>query len=103
MSTLVGRLSAAGLLDRARGETDGRSVRLRPTEAAARRIASWRDVRAEVGARALDRLSAADRETLARAVPALARFAAALEEDTDAKNSGGGAAAQPDADGGAAG
>jgi len=50
------------------------------TEAARRRIAGWRDLRAELGARALDRLPASDRDTLAAALPALLRFAAELEE-----------------------
>lgn len=80
VSTLVGRLTAAGLLERARGVSDGRSVRLSVTDKARRRIASWRDLRAELGARALDLLSAEDRETLAAALGALQRFAAQLEE-----------------------
>jgi DNA-binding MarR family transcriptional regulator len=82
VSTLVGRLTAAGLLDRARAVSDGRSVRLSVTEAARRRIAGWRDLRAELGARALDRLPASDRDTLAAALPALLRFAAQIEEET---------------------
>jgi len=82
VSTLVGRLTAAGLLDRARAVPDGRSVRLSVTEAARRRIAGWRDLRAELGARALDQLSASDRDTLAAALPALLLFAAQIEEET---------------------
>jgi DNA-binding MarR family transcriptional regulator len=81
VSTLVGRLTAAGLLDRVRAVSDGRSVRLSVTGKARRRIAGWRDLRAELGARALDRLPADDREALADAVPALLRFAAALEQE----------------------
>jgi DNA-binding MarR family transcriptional regulator len=81
VSTLVGRLTAAGLLDRARAVSDGRSVRLSVTEAARRRIAGWRDLRADLGARALDQLSPSDRDTLAAALPALQRFAAQLEEN----------------------
>jgi DNA-binding MarR family transcriptional regulator len=81
VSTLVGRLTAAGLLDRARAVSDGRSVRLSVTEAARRRIAGWRDLRAELGARALDQLSPSDRDTLAAALPALQRFAAQLEQN----------------------
>ena len=82
VSTLVGRLTAAGLLERARAVSDGRSVRLSVTEAARQRIAGWRDLRAELAARALDRLSAGDREAIADAMPALLRFAAQLEEET---------------------
>jgi DNA-binding MarR family transcriptional regulator len=80
VSTLVGRLTAAGLLERARAASDGRSVRLSVTGKATQRIAGWRDLRAELGAQALDQLPARDRETLAAALPALQRFAAQLEE-----------------------
>jgi len=81
VSTLVGRLAEAGLLDRTRAVSDGRSVRLSVTGKAIRRIAGWRDLRAELGARALDQLPASDRQALAAAVPALLRFAAQLEEE----------------------
>ena len=81
VSTLVGRLTAAGLLDRARAESDGRSVLLTVTGKATRRIAEWRDLRAELAARALDRLTPDDRRALAEAVPALLRFAAQLDEE----------------------
>jgi DNA-binding MarR family transcriptional regulator len=81
VSTLVGRLTAAGLLDRARAASDGRSVRLSITGRAQRRMAGWRDLRAELATRALDRLTAGDRQALADALPALLRFAAQLEEE----------------------
>jgi len=81
VSTLVGRLAEAGLLERTRAVSDGRSVRLSVTGKAIRRIAGWRDLRAELGARALDQLPASDRQALAAAVPALLRFAAQLEEE----------------------
>jgi DNA-binding MarR family transcriptional regulator len=81
VSTLVSRLTAAGLLGRARAESDGRSVRLTVTGRATRRIAERRDLRAELAARALDRLTPDDRRALAEAVPALLRFAAQLEEE----------------------
>ena len=80
VSTLVGRLTTAGLLDRARATSDGRSVRLTVTERAQQRLASWRDVRAEVAGAAIDRLPGPDREALAAAVPALLHLAAVLED-----------------------
>jgi DNA-binding MarR family transcriptional regulator len=80
VSTLVGRLTAAGLLGRARAESDGRSVLLTVTGKGTWRLAQWRDLRAELAAPALDRLSPGDRQALAEAVPALLRFAAQLEE-----------------------
>jgi DNA-binding MarR family transcriptional regulator len=80
VSTLVGRLAAAGLLDRTRAASDGRSIQLTATASGARRIAEYRDLRADLAARALDRLTPGDRQALAAAVPALLRFAAQLEE-----------------------
>jgi DNA-binding MarR family transcriptional regulator len=81
VSTLVGRLTAAGLLGRARAASDGRSVRLTVTDQARQRIAGWSDLRAEVAARALDRLTAEDQKALADAVPALIRLAAQLDQE----------------------
>ncbi len=81
VSTLVGRLAAAGLLERTRAVSDGRSVRLSVTEAARRRIAHWRDLRADLAARALDRLQGEDRQAIADALPALLRFARQLEDE----------------------
>jgi DNA-binding MarR family transcriptional regulator len=80
VSTLVGRLADAGLLDRSRDVADGRSVRLAVTGKAKRRLAQWRDLRAELAGRALDLLSARDRRAIADAIPALLRFAEQLEE-----------------------
>ncbi len=80
VSTLVGRLAEAGLLERTRAVSDGRSVRLSVTGQATRRIAGWRDLRADLGARALEALPATDRQALADALPALLRFAAQLED-----------------------
>jgi DNA-binding MarR family transcriptional regulator len=81
VSTLVGRLVAAELLNRDRTVSDGRSVRLSVTGKARQCIAEWRDLRAELAGRALDRLTASDRQALADAVPALLRLAAQLEEE----------------------
>ncbi len=80
VSTLVGRLTAEGLLNRGRVVTDGRSVRLTVTDKATQRIAEWRDLRADLAAKALDRLPADDLRVLADAVPALLRLAAELDE-----------------------
>jgi DNA-binding MarR family transcriptional regulator len=82
VSTLVGRLTAAGLLGRTRAASDGRSVELTVTGSGALRIAEWRDLRADLAGQALDRLTAGDRQALADAVPALLRFAANLAEES---------------------
>jgi DNA-binding MarR family transcriptional regulator len=81
VSTLVGRLTAAGLLGRTRAVSDRRSVRLKVTRKGTGRIAERRDLRAELAARALDRLTPGDRQALAEAVPVMLRFAAQLEEE----------------------
>jgi DNA-binding MarR family transcriptional regulator len=80
VSTMVSQLAAAGLLHRGRAEADGRSVRLTVTEAGAARVGQWRDIRAELAGRALDRLPQADREAIRAAVPALGRLAEQMAE-----------------------
>ena len=45
------------------------------TDEGAARVAQWRDIRAELAGRALERLPAADRLAISAAVPALARLA----------------------------
>jgi DNA-binding MarR family transcriptional regulator len=80
VSTMVSQLAAAGLLHRGRAEADGRSVRLTVTEAGAARVGQWRDIRAELAGRALERLPQADREAIRAAVPALGRLAEQMEE-----------------------
>jgi DNA-binding MarR family transcriptional regulator len=74
VSTLVGKLTSDGLLSRSRSATDGRTAQLTITAAAGKRLAERRDLRAEVAARALARLSPADRQAIAAAVPALLRL-----------------------------
>jgi DNA-binding MarR family transcriptional regulator len=80
VSTMVSKLSADGLLSRGRAAADGRSVRLTVTDKGAARIEQWRDTRAELTGRALERLAAADRQAIRAAVPALGRLAEQMEE-----------------------
>lgn len=80
VSTMVSKLAADGLLSRGRVAADGRSVRLSVTDKGATRIRQWRDIRAELTGRALERLGAADRQAIRAAVPALARLAEQMEE-----------------------
>ena len=79
VSTMVGGLTAQGLISRGRSSTDGRTVRLNVTAAARQRLARWKDLRAELAAHALARLPAEDRAAIAAAVPALVRLAEQLE------------------------
>jgi DNA-binding MarR family transcriptional regulator len=79
VSTMVSKLKEDGLLSRGRGELDGRSVRLSVTEAGAARVEQWRDIRADLAGRALERLPLADQQTLRAAAPALIRLGQQLE------------------------
>jgi DNA-binding MarR family transcriptional regulator len=79
VSTLVGRLTEAGLLVRERGAPDGRTALLTATEKARQRLAEFRDLRADLAGRALARLPEQDQKALAAAVPALLRLAERME------------------------
>jgi len=75
VSTLVGKLTGAGLLRRGRGATDGRTALLTVTERGRARLAEYRDLRAELAGRAFSELPLADQRALAAAIPALVRLA----------------------------
>jgi DNA-binding MarR family transcriptional regulator len=79
VSTLVGKLTAAGLLTRSRDAQDARVALLTITEAARQRLAQWHDLRADLAGQALARLSPADRRALDAALPALFRLAEGME------------------------
>jgi DNA-binding MarR family transcriptional regulator len=79
VSTLVGKLTRAGLLTRSPGAQDARTALLSVTSSARKRLAQWRDLRADLAERALAQLPAADRRALAAALPALLRLAAEME------------------------
>jgi DNA-binding MarR family transcriptional regulator len=79
VSTLVGRLTEAGLLVRQRGAADGRTALLTATEKARLRLAEFRDLRADLAGRALAQLPKQDQKALAAAVPALLRLAERME------------------------
>ncbi|HZD74838.1 MAG TPA: MarR family transcriptional regulator [Actinomycetota bacterium] len=82
VSTLVNQLAAAGLLARRRDPVDGRAARLELTPKANRRVALWRDQREQALGAALNELSATERETLERALPALHKILELLERAT---------------------
>jgi len=84
VSTLVGKLTTAGLLRRARSAADGRTALLTVTDQARERLAEYRDLRAELAGQALARLSVADQRALAAAVPALLRLAEGIEAHAQA-------------------
>jgi DNA-binding MarR family transcriptional regulator len=78
VSALVYQLVDAGYLRRETDPADRRAARLHLTPAAHRRLDTWRAQRGEVVAEGLAQLSAAERATIARALPALRRLATIL-------------------------
>jgi DNA-binding MarR family transcriptional regulator len=79
ISTLVGRLTEAGLMNREKSERDGRAALLTATDKAQQRLAEFRDLRAELAGQAFARLSALDQQALVGAVPALLRLSDEME------------------------
>ncbi len=84
VSTLVGRLTDAGLLTRAKSPRDGRTALLTATGKAMQRRAEFRDLRADLAGQALARLPEEDQRALARAAPALLRLSDEMERDEPA-------------------
>ncbi|WP_405147093.1 MarR family transcriptional regulator [Sphaerisporangium sp. NBC_01403] len=81
VSTLVGQLTAAGLVRRTRSDGDRRAASLELTDASRRRMSEWRDRRAAAVADVLARMDAAERDRLAGAVEPLRRLAEGLEQE----------------------
>jgi len=80
-STLVNEACRAGLLARDRDAADRRVVLLSLTPAGIARMETWRDLRVEIMASALARLSEPDRDLLSAGLPALERLIARLEQE----------------------
>jgi DNA-binding MarR family transcriptional regulator len=83
VSTLVGQLCDAQLLTRVSDPQDRRIVRLALTPPAQERVERWRDTRAATTAAAIAELDSEERAALDRAVPIIARLAAALGPAAD--------------------
>ena len=79
ISTLVGRLTEAGLMNREKSAHDGRAALLTATDKAQQRLAEFRDLRAELAGEAFARLTPQDQQALAGAVPALLRLSDEME------------------------
>lgn len=79
VSTLVGQLMDAEVLERRADPADRRIARLRLTPEASRRVSAWRDRRAAVVGAAIDELTGADRAAIEAALPAFARLSELLE------------------------
>ena len=79
VSTLVGELTAAGLLLRRIDSSDRRVASLELSASFGRKIDAWRDRRATTLGEAIGRLSERERRQLELALPTLARVAIELE------------------------
>jgi DNA-binding MarR family transcriptional regulator len=79
VSTLVGQLCTAGLLERVADLEDGRVARLRLQPTADQRMAAWRGRRTQAVEAALGRLTSDERDVLSVALPLLRR----LTQDVD--------------------
>jgi DNA-binding MarR family transcriptional regulator len=79
VSTLVGELTAAGLLLRRVDPTDRRVASLELSPALGRKIDAWRDRRVTALGEAIHRLPDDERLRVERALPVLARIADELE------------------------
>ena len=79
VSTLVGRLVEAGLLERHADPTDGRAARLQLTAIGSARVRYWRRQRADVLARGLATLNDDERAALAAALAPLRRLGENME------------------------
>jgi DNA-binding MarR family transcriptional regulator len=83
VSTLVNRLVRDGSLIRETDPGDRRAARLLLTDAARARLRDWRERRAALVRRQVDRLDPADRDALRGALPALRRLAENMYEEAD--------------------
>ncbi|MFI9604372.1 MULTISPECIES: MarR family winged helix-turn-helix transcriptional regulator [Streptomyces] len=83
VSTLVNQLVRDGQLIRETDPADRRAARLLLTEAAGTRLRDWRERRAALVRRQVDRLDDTDRDALRAAIPALRRLADNLREEAD--------------------
>ncbi|HEY3894662.1 MAG TPA: MarR family winged helix-turn-helix transcriptional regulator [Pseudonocardiaceae bacterium] len=79
VSTLVNQLMDLGMVVRKTAPGDRRAAQLWLTEAARQRLTAWRQARAELIASGVAGLPAAERQALARGLPALRALLAALD------------------------
>lgn len=82
VSSLVGRLLTAGLVQRATDQHDRRAARIQLTPAGQQHLGEWDDAHRQRLGRALRSLAAADRSKVQDALPALGRLADALNSDS---------------------
>ena len=85
VSTLVGQLADAGVLERRSDESDRRVVRLTLNPGIRRRVDAVRDRRLDALGDAMSRLSADERKLLDEATPVLIRLADELQSEGEGR------------------
>ena len=83
VSTLANALVSAGMLERAPGATDKRTVEFTLTHQGAQLVGQWRATNTSLLRSAIAALDAADRQVLTQALPVLARLVAVIDEQAE--------------------
>ena len=87
VTTLVNALAAQDMIDRSAADGDGRAVALTVTDAGRRAVHAWQATNGAVLNLALSTLTAAQRNALTKAVPALGALAVAIDQLADTQPS----------------
>jgi len=95
VSTLANAMTSAGMLDRAPGATDKRTVAFTLTRQGAHLVRQWRSTNAGLLQSAIAALISQDRQTLAEALPVLERLVAVIDEQTQTHTNAQTAAERP--------
>jgi DNA-binding MarR family transcriptional regulator len=83
VSTLANALVSAGMLERAPGATDKRTVEFTLTHQGAQLVGQWRATNTSLLRSAIAALDTADRQVLTQALPVLARLVAVIDEQAE--------------------
>jgi len=95
VSTLANALISAGMLERAPGATDKRTVEFTLTHQGAQLVGQWRATNTSLLRSAIAALDAADRQVLTQALPVLARLVAVIDEQSERRTGAATSASTP--------
>jgi len=95
VSTLANALISAGMLERAPGATDKRTVEFTLTDQGAQLVGQWRATNTSLLRSAIAALDAADRQVLTQALPVLARLVAVIDEQSERRTGAATSASTP--------
>jgi len=83
VSTLANAMVSAGMLERAAGATDKRTVEFTLTRQGAQLVGQWRTTNTGLLRTAIAALDGADRQVLTQALPVLGRLVAVIDEQAE--------------------